>query len=80
MGEGILFSEKKRFRELHGVLVCLCKSSQIKIGGKRSKEGWEPLKWEEKQYCSGRGIVNFHVNSVRSFSPVLFSASQLLEQ
>lgn len=65
-----MFSKYKTFRKWHGALVCPWKSSQIEIDGKRSKEGQEHLESEEQLHCSGRGIVNFAVNSVRSFSAV----------
>lgn len=42
----------------------------MEIDGKRSKEGQEPLELKEQLHCSRRGIVNFAVNSVRSFSAV----------
>lgn len=63
-----MFSKYKTVRKWHGALVCPWKSSQIEIDGKRSKEGQEPLELKEQLHCSGRGIVNFSVNSVRSFS------------
>lgn len=79
LGEGILFSENKGFKELFGILVCPWKSSQIKIGGKRGREGREPLKWEEEQHCSNRGIANFHVHSVRwRLSSVLHRQTSLI--
>lgn len=65
-----MFSRYMTFRKWHGALVCPWKSSQIEIDGKRSKEGQEPLELKEQLHCSRRGIVNFAVNNVRSFSAV----------
>lgn len=68
MGEGILFSKYMTFRKWHGALVCPWKSSLREIDGKRSREEQEPLELKEQLHCSRRGIVNFAINRVRSFS------------
>lgn len=68
-GGNVFCSLKRRHSENCMEFLCaLGKAAKYRQVG--SKEGQDHLEWEEEQHCSGRGTVNFHVNSVRRFFTV----------